>query len=247
MKYDDAVEHGAMALFGEKYAEDVRVLTMGDGYSVELCGGTHVRHTGDIGVLRIVQETGIAAGVRRIEAVTAFGALERFRASESVLGDAAGLLKTNEQDLLEKLHNLIEENRANLKRIEELNQQLAANQGSDIAEGLEEISGIAVIAAQVSGDGQALMQTLDTLKSQQAEYAIVLVQTNDQKVNMVTAVSAGAQDRLTAPELLSAAGALVGVKGGGRPDLARGGGGSKPEAIEEALAAARSLAKEKLS
>lgn len=239
MDFDAAVERGAMALFGEKYDDQVRVLSMGGGFSVELCGGTHVNRTGDIGSFYILAESGIASGVRRIEAVSGEGALELGRSQSRRLEEMAATLKCSESDLPSKIEALLAEQKALEKNISQLSQELAANQSSDLGEEIQVVAGVSVLAAEINGDNKALMQTLDTLKSQLDEYVLVLAQQSGGKVGMVVAVSEGAKTKVSAPELLNAAGALVGLKGGGRPDLARGGGGDNPGAMEDALQMAR--------
>jgi alanyl-tRNA synthetase len=236
MSYDDAMAHDAMALFGEKYGAQVRVLTMGDGYSVELCGGTHVERTGDIGLFRIVSESGIAAGVRRIEALTGPGALAWSEQSEDLLESVATLVKGSRGDLTDKVAALLEENRRLSKDLDQARQKLAASQGSDLADAVVEIAGVKVLAAAVDGDGKALMQTLDTLRSRLGSAVIVLGQVDNGKVSLVAGVAKELTDRITAPELISVVGAQVGAKGGGRPDMARAGGGDRADALPEALA-----------
>ncbi|HEY5647204.1 MAG TPA: alanine--tRNA ligase, partial [Pseudomonadales bacterium] len=236
MAYDDAIAHGAMALFGEKYGSEVRVLTMGGGYSVELCGGTHVDRTGDIGLFRIVSETGIAAGVRRIEAVTGPGALDWTLAAEDTLSGVASLVRGSRGDVAGKVTALLEENRRLARELEQAQQKLAASQGSDLVDQATDVSGIRVLAATVDGDAKALMQTLDMLKSRLSPAVIVLGHVEADRVNLVAGVSKDLTDRIKAPDVLNAVGIKVGARGGGRPDMARAGGGDKPEALAAALA-----------
>ncbi len=247
MAFDAAVDAGAMALFGEKYDDEVRVLTMGDGYSVELCGGTHVQRTGDIGFFKITSEAGIAAGVRRIEAVTGLAALGVVHELEQQIGAIAEVLKSSAADTVERVQTLVVDSRAAQKRVEELTQKLAASQGSDLLDGVVDIHGAAFLAARVDGDNKAMMQTLDTLKSQLKTSVLLLAHEAGGRVGMVAAVSGDLTDRLSAVELLNESGAAVGVKGGGKPDLARGGGGDKPEALNDAFAAAQALASDRLA
>ncbi len=235
MSYDDAIARGAMALFGEKYGSEVRVLSMGDGFSVELCGGTHVERTGDIGLFRIVSESGIAAGVRRIEAVTGPGALAYTLEADQALEEVAGLLKGSRADAAEKVAALLAENRRLGRELEQARQKLAASRGSDLAGRAVDVAGIKVLAAEIDGDGKTLMQTLDTLKSSLGPAVIVLGHVAGGKVSLVAGVSKDLTDRIQAPELINVVGARVGAKGGGRPDMARAGGGSKPEALAGAL------------
>ncbi|MGE0625502.1 MAG: alanine--tRNA ligase [Pseudomonadales bacterium] len=236
MSYDDAIASGAMALFGEKYGSEVRVLSMGNGYSVELCGGTHVSRTGDIGLFRIVSETGIAAGVRRIEAVTGPAALAWMLAGEEALAGIAALVRGNRTDAPAKVAALLEENRRLGRELDQARQKLAATQGADLASEATDVDGIKVLAATVEGDGKALMQTLDMLKSKLGPSVIVLGQVEDGKVSLIAGVSKDLTDRIKAPDVVNAVGSEVGAKGGGRPDMARAGGGNRPDALAGALA-----------
>ena len=246
MSYDAAIEKGAMALFGEKYGSEVRVLTMGDGYSVELCGGTHVDRTGDIGLFRITGETGIAAGVRRIEAVTGPGALAWTLEADAALNRIADLVRGSRADAADKVGALLEENKRLGRELTQAQEKLAASQGSDLVEEAVEVAGIKVLAARVEGDSKALMQTLDTLKSKLGSAAIVLGHVDGDKVSLIAGVSKDLTDRLKAPDLINAVGAEVGAKGGGRPDMARAGGGDKPAALAGALDAVPDWVREQL-
>ena len=248
MSYDDAVANGAMALFGEKYADEVRVLSMGSGYSVELCGGTHVQRTGDIGAFKIQLETGIAAGVRRIEAVTGQAAVAHNRALEDCLLSASEQLKTNPAELTERILQVVNDNRALVKEIESLSQKVAAAQSSGLSESILDINGVAFLAAKIEADSKTVMQTLDTLRSKAAQDSVfVLANVQGGKVGVVVAVSKALSDRLAAPELINAIGPLVGAKGGGRPDLARAGGGDNPAGIEQLIAVSKDWVTEQLS
>ena len=246
MAQEAAMEKGAMALFGEKYDDEVRVLSMGGDYSVELCGGTHVSRTGDIGSFYITSESGIAAGVRRIEAVSGVGALQLARQWSKQVDTVAELVKGNATNTVDKVQQALRDTRELQKEVQQLSQKLAANQSADIAQSVEEISGISFVGARVEGDGKALMNAVDTLKSQMQEYVIVLAQVNEGKVNMVVAVSESMSGKLPAGEILKQCGGHAGVKGGGRPDLARGGGGDNPDGLEGAFAAAKAMVQEAL-
>ena len=235
LSYDDAIARGAMALFGEKYGDKVRVLSMGDGYSVELCGGTHVSRTGDIGVFRIVSETGIAAGVRRIEALTGQGALDWIDADQALLDDVGLLVKSNRGDLKDKVASVVAENRRLAKELEQIKQKLAATQGSDLAERAVDVNGISVLSIEVDGDAKSLLQTLDTLKSKLGSAVIVLGNVSGGKVSLIAGVSKDLLDRISAPQLIDEVGPKVGARGGGRPDMARAGGGDNPGALGAAL------------
>ena len=247
MGHADAIAAGAMALFGEKYGDQVRVLTMGHGYSVELCGGTHVSRTGDIGVCKLVAESGIAAGIRRIEAVSGPGALSWIRQQQQTLETLSGLVKATPSEVPDKVEQLLSEQKQLHKRLDELNQQVASNQGSDLLSGVREFGGVQFLAGEVSGDNKTMMQTLDTLRSQLGASIIVLAQNQNGKASLVVAVSKELVDRVSAPDLLQEIGPIVEAKGGGRPDLARAGGGQKPQAIEQALQAAQQWAEQRLS
>ena len=235
LSYDDAIAKGAMALFGEKYGDEVRVLSMGGDYSVELCGGTHVTRTGDIGFCRITSETGIAAGVRRIEAVTGEGALARVDQTEQIIDALSTTLKSTPHDLADRVTTLVAENRRLEKQVAQLTQRLASGEGVDLAGSALDVNGIQVVAAEVQGDAKGMMQTLDMLRSKLGTAVIVLGQVTGGKVNLVVGVSKDLTDRLSAPELVNDVGSVVGAKGGGQPDMARAGGGSHPQKLSEAL------------
>ncbi len=240
LSYDDAVQQGAVALFGEKYGDQVRVLTMGDGYSMELCGGTHVKRTGDIGLFKIVSETGIAAGIRRVEAVTGDAALSQVYADQVLLNDLSESLKVGRREVASKLEQLIAENRALTKQVAQMSQQLVANKSSDLSTQVVDIAGISFLAAQVDGDNKAMMQTLDTVRSQlPSDAMVVLASVDNGKVGMVAATSKSLSERLSAAQLMQTVAPLVGAKGGGRPDLARAGGGDQVDAVAQALTAAQ--------
>jgi alanyl-tRNA synthetase len=233
--YDEAIERGAMALFGEKYGDRVRVLSMGDGYSVELCGGTHVARTGNIGLFRILSESGVAAGVRRIEAVTGPGALEWVDTTEQIVEDVAALVKGSRGDVRDKVGALVDENRRLSRELERLQQKLASSQGADLAERAVDVDGVKVLAAAVEGDPRSLLSTLDSLKSKLGSAVIVLGNVSDGKVSLIAGVTKDLTDRVAAPDLIALVGPHVGAKGGGRPDMARAGGGDNPDALTGAL------------
>ena len=246
LSYDDAMARGAMALFGEKYGDEVRVLSMGGDFSVELCGGTHVSRTGDIGVFRIVSEGGVAAGVRRIEAVTGPGALAWIDATDRIVETVGGMVRAGRSDVADKVAAVVEENRRLSKELERLKQKLATSQGTDLAGQAVDVEGIKVLAAPVEGDPKSLMQTLDMLKSKLGSAVIVLGNVSDGKVNLIAGVSKDLTDRVAAPDLISLVGPEVGAKGGGRPDMARAGGGDRPDALGPALAKVQSWVAERV-
>lgn len=248
LSFDDAVERGAMALFGEKYGDEVRVLSMGGNYSVELCGGTHVSRTGDIGLFKIQLESGIAAGIRRIEAVSGEGALAAVSENDSLIASIGHTLKVGASEINARIAQILAENKALNREVEQLGQQIAASKSSDLGSEVEQINGVDFIAAHVDGDNKAMMQTLDTLRSQlSADSVIVLAQVAGGKVGMVVSVSKSITEKIKAPELLSAVAEHVGAKGGGRPDLARAGGGTNPDGVKQALADAQVWVRDRLA
>ncbi len=248
LSFDDAVERGAMALFGEKYGDEVRVLSMGGNYSVELCGGTHVSRTGDIGLFKIQLESGIAAGIRRIEAVSGEGALAAVSENDSLIASIGHTLKVGASEINARIVQILAENKALNREVEQLGQQIAASKSSDLGSEVEQINGVDFIAAHVDGDNKAMMQTLDTLRSQlSADSVIVLAQVAGGKVGMVVSVSKSITEKIQAPELLSAVAEHVGAKGGGRPDLARAGGGTNPDGVKQALADAQVWVRDRLA
>lgn len=233
---DTAREKGALALFGEKYGDEVRVLTMGDGFSVELCGGTHVERTGDIGLLRIVSESGIASGVRRIEALTGAGALARFDQVEALLDNAAGILKTRPGELPEKLQQLMNQNRKLEKELSALKAKLATAGTGDLLSSAQEVNGIKVLALNLAGaDAKSLRESMDQLKNKLGSSVVALAAVEDGKVALVTGVSKDVTDRIRAGDLMRHLAPMIGGKGGGRPDMAQG-GGTDPSGLDAALA-----------
>ena len=246
MNHKDAIASGAMALFGEKYGDEVRVLSMGD-FSVELCGGTHVNRTGDIGLFKIVSESGIAAGVRRIEAVTARNALHWVEQNEQQLQMIAGLLKASRESAGERVQQMLERNRQLEKELEQLKSKLASNQGSDLIAQAQDIDGTRVLAARLDGvDAKSLRTTLDQLKDKLGSSAIVLGAVNDGKVNLIAGVSKDRTDRIKAGEMINAVALQVGGKGGGRPDMAQA-GGTDPGALDKALASVHDWVRSQLN
>ncbi len=245
MSMDEAMESGAMALFGEKYGDEVRVLSIGE-FSVELCGGTHVRHAGDIGLLRITSESGIASGVRRIEAVTGARALDWVRNNEQQLTRVADMVKGSRDDVDERVAQLVERSRQLEKELQQLKGKLASSQGSDLAGQAVEIDGIRVLAVCMDGaDNKLLRETLDQLKNKLAPAAVVLAAVDGDKVSLVAGVTRDQTDRLKAGELVNMVAAQVGGKGGGRPDMAQA-GGNNPAALAGALASVEGWVREKL-
>ncbi|AHY59485.1 alanine--tRNA ligase [Stenotrophomonas rhizophila] len=236
MAMQEALDFGAMALFGEKYGENVRVLKMGD-YSTELCGGTHVGRTGDIGLFKITSEGGVSSGVRRIEAVTGQGALDYVAHEEAVLGEAASLLGGNAGDVVDKIRQLGERQKKLERELDALKAKQAAGATADLGASAVEVNGIKILAARLEGfDAKALRDAIDRLKQQLGDSVIVLAGTQDGKAALVAGVNGSAMGKVKAGELLSHIASQTGGKGGGRPDLAQGGGEDGP-ALASALAA----------
>tara|TARA_R110001592_G_scaffold363341_1_gene684433 strand:- start:56608 stop:59208 length:2601 start_codon:yes stop_codon:yes gene_type:complete len=222
---DAAQQKGAMALFGEKYGDEVRMLTMGEGFSVELCGGTHVSRTGDIGLMRMTSETGIAAGVRRIEAVTGEQALCYLDALEKQLDDVSRTLKTNRDNVAQKVVALYAESKELEKQNTQLKSKLASSAGSDLTSQARNIKGVKVLSASLDGiDPKALRDTVDQLKNKLGSGVVILAATGGEKVALVAGVTKDVTDRVKAGELMQFVAAQLGGKGGGRPDMAQGGG-----------------------
>ena len=234
MGMQEALDFGAMALFGEKYGESVRVLKMG-GYSTELCGGTHVGRTGDIGLFKIVSEGGVSSGVRRIEAVTGQGALDLVSSEEQRLHEAAALLGGNAGEVVEKVRQLTERQKKLERELENLKAKAASGATADLAGSAVEVEGVRVLAAKLEGfDAKALRDAMDRLKQQLGNAVIVLAGTAEGKASLVAGVNGSATGRVKAGELLAHIASLTGGKGGGRPDLAQGGGEDGP-ALASAL------------
>ena len=246
MALDEAVASGAMSLFGEKYDSDVRVLSMGD-FSMELCGGTHVQRTGDIGLFKILSESGVAAGVRRVEAVTGRVAYGWVVHTEQVLRDIAALLRGSREDVDEKVRELVERSRKLEKEVQQLKSKLASGQGGDLTSQAKDVNGIKVLAAQIDGaDAKSLRDAVDQLKSKLGSSVIVLATVQEGKVVLVAGVSADLLSRMKAGDIAGAVAAQVGGKGGGRADFAQA-GGTQPENLVKALAGVESLIRTRLA
>ncbi|MEN8129318.1 MAG: alanine--tRNA ligase [Pseudomonadota bacterium] len=234
MPMDDAMNLGAMALFGEKYGEQVRVLSIGD-FSVELCGGIHVSRAGDIGLFKIISESGVAAGIRRIEALTGAGALTRIFNSERRLGHIAGMLKTSPAEVRDKVEQLVDRNRMLERELDQLKSQLAQQAGNDLASQAIDVQGVKVLACTLEGvDPKALRETLDRLKDRLGTAAIVLATVKGKKVSLVAGVTKDKTSKLKAADLVNVVARKVGGRGGGRPDMAQA-GGNNPDALAAAL------------
>jgi len=246
MKYDDAIKAGAMALFGEKYGDEVRVIGMGE-FSTELCGGTHVRRTGDIGFFKIVSESGVAAGIRRVEAVTADGALAWVQEQEARLAQAAAVLKAQPQELGQKIAQIMEGARALEKELARLKSKLASAQGDDLALQAADVGGVKVLAVSLEGaDAKALRETLDKLKDRLKSAVVVLASTGGGKVSLIAGVTADLTARVKAGELVNFVAQRVGGKGGGRADMAQA-GGTDAAGLPAALDSVQAWVRQKLS
>ncbi|MGZ9669558.1 alanine--tRNA ligase [Pseudomonas fluorescens] len=222
---ETAKQKGAMALFGEKYGDNVRVLSMGGDFSVELCGGIHANRTGDIGLLKIISEGGVASGVRRIEAVTGAAALAYLNAAEEQLKEAANLVKGSRDNLIDKLSAVLERNRALEKQLEQLQAKAASAAGDDLSNSAVDVKDVKVLAARLDGqDGKALLALVDQLKNKLGRAVILLGSVHEEKVVLVAGVTKDLTGQLKAGDLMKQAAAAVGGKGGGRPDMAQGGG-----------------------
>ncbi len=234
MAIDDAKAKGAMALFGEKYDDEVRVVTIGD-YSIELCGGTHVERAGDIGLFKIVSESGIAAGVRRIEAVTGADAIAYVSEQEQKLNDVAAVVKADSASVLEKVTALLDKSKQLEKQIAQLNDKLASAAGASLLDSVVEINGIKLLIANVKGtESKALRGMVDDLKNKIGSGVIALGVASDDKVSLIAGVTKDLTGRVKAGELVNHMASQVGGKGGGRPDMAQA-GGSEPENLTAAL------------
>jgi alanyl-tRNA synthetase len=246
MALDEAKAAGAMSLFGEKYDSDVRVLSIGD-FSMELCGGTHVERAGDIGLFKITGESGVAAGVRRVEALTGRGAYEWVVHTDQVLRDIAAMLRGSREDVDEKVRELVERSRRLEKEVQQLKSKLASGHGGDLSAGAKDIGGIKVLAAQIDGaDVRSLRDALDRLKDKLGSSVIVLGSVQEGKVLLVAGVSDDLVARLKAGEIAGLVAAKVGGRGGGRADFAQA-GGTQPENLGAALAGVESLVRSRLS
>ena len=234
MSFDDAVRHGAMALFGEKYGDEVRVLDIGS--SKELCGGVHVTRTGDIGLFKIIGESGVAAGIRRVEAVTGEGALALVQGMTRRLQEAAGALKTNPEELTARIGQVQDQVKALEKELAALKSKMASGQGDELVGQAVDVNGIKVLAAVLDGaDVARLRETMDKLKDKLKTAAIVLASVIDGKVSLIAGVTADATGKVKAGELVNFVAKQVGGKGGGRADMAQA-GGTEPAGLEQALA-----------
>ena len=246
MRYDDAVGAGAMALFGEKYGDEVRVLRLGDK-SIELCGGTHVDRTGDIGVFKITSEGGVAAGIRRIEAVTGRGALQWIDARQKTLGDVSALLKAQPDQALSKVEALLRRNKELEKELAAARQSLLTGKAGDPTEDVQEVSGIKVLATRMDGaDAKTLRDAVDRFKDKLKNAIIVVGSVDDGKVRLAAGVTKNNTDKIRAGDLIKPVAEQVGGKGGGRPDFAQA-GGTDVAALDSALGSVKAWVADQLA
>jgi alanyl-tRNA synthetase len=233
-----------MMLFGEKYGDVVRVIDIGS--SIELCGGTHVKRTGDIGLFKIVAESGVAAGVRRVEAVTGEGALALIQAQEQQLQQVADAVKTQPQEAASRIVQILDNVKALEKELAALKSKLASSQGDELLAQAQDIKGVKVLAAKLDGaDAAVLRETMDKLKDKLKSAVILLAAVSDGKVSLIAGVTADATAKVKAGELVNFVAQQVGGKGGGRPDMAQA-GGTQPEHLATALASVPAWVKSKL-
>lgn len=246
MPYDEAIASGAVALFGEKYGDEVRVLRFGE-YSVELCGGTHVARTGDIGLFKIVSEGGVSSGIRRIEALTGEAAFTWVTEMDALLNQLSEFVKGPRDELGERTRQILERNRALERELGELKQRLATQAGGDLADRAVEANGARLLVERLDGaDSKALRSTVDQLKNRLAPVAVLLATVDGEKVRLVAGVTKDLTPRVKAGELVNEAARHVGGRGGGRPDLAEA-GGNAPEDLDNALEHARTWLREQLA
>jgi alanyl-tRNA synthetase len=246
MELEQAKASGAMALFGEKYDEQVRVISMGE-FSVELCGGTHVQRSGDIGLFKIVSEAGIASGVRRIEALTGDAAIAYVQKQSSDITNLSSLLKSDSHGLQDKVVHLLEQSKSLEKEIAKLKQQLANQAGADLLSSVIEIHGVKVLSANVTGvDPKSLRTMLDELKNKLSSCVVLLGLAADDKVSLIAGVSKDLTNKVSAGELINFIAQQVGGKGGGKPDMAQA-GGSQPENLDKALSSLSGWLQDKLT
>ena len=246
MPIEEAKAAGAMALFGEKYDDEVRVLSMGD-FSVELCGGTHVARTGDIGLFKILSEGGVASGVRRIEAVTGEGALEQVVALEATLDQAAALLKTGADSIVSKIEQMTERLKVTEREVDALKMKLATQAGGDLLDDVVDVCGVQCLVASLDGqDPKTLRGTLDRVKNRLSQGVVVLATVRDEKVNLIAGVTDNLTDRVKAGDLIGFVAAQVGGRGGGRADMAQA-GGTEPASLPDAMKSVAAWLEEQLS
>ena len=241
MSKQDAMKTGAMAIFEEKYGDKVRIVGIGDGVSLELCGGTHAERTGDIGIFRILGESAVAANVRRIEALTGDAALRNDQNRDERLKSASALLKVSPNKLVDRLKRLLDETKEKEREIESLKGRLFTEQSEDLLQGVKEIQGVSVVARELEADTpKELREAVDRIKDKMGSGIVLLGAKGKGKVMLICAVTKDLTNQFNAGQIIGELSGIVGGKGGGRPDMAQG-GGSKPEKLGEALESLYSL------
>ena len=246
MSYDDATQSGAMALFGEKYGDEVRVLRFGD-FSVELCGGTHVECTGDIGVFKITSESGVAAGVRRIEAVSGKGALRWVENNQRALDEVAALVRSQPDEAMAKVQQLLKRFKGLEKELAAAKRALVTGRAGDHSDSVVEVAGIKVLATRMDGaDAKTLRDAVDRYKDKLQSAVIVLGAVEDGKVRLAAGVTKDNIGKIKAGDLIKPVAEQVGGKGGGRPDFAQA-GGNNPDALDAALKSVSAWVAEQLA
>ena len=247
MPYDDAIASGAVALFGEKYADDVRVLNMGDGFSVELCGGTHVGRLGEIGLFKIVSESGIAAGVRRVEAITGRKAYEHFRANESLLKEIGDQVTASGDQLSKRIEQLVNERNELQRQLDDALSMKLRDRGSELVAGAQDVGGMKLIATIVDGTAQTMMSSFDDVRSRLADFVVVLAVVDGDKCQLVCGVSNSLTKLVSSNDVIAYLGQHVAIRGGGKPSMARAGGNATAAALEKGLASLSEWLESKLN
>jgi alanyl-tRNA synthetase len=237
MSTDEALQSGAVALFGEKYGDKVRVLNMNEGFSIELCGGTHVESSGEIGLFKITSESGTASGIRRIEALTGQGAIDYCQQQNNQLHDLAKLLKTNPQELLSKIQQVLEKTKTLEKQLQQISSQLSKKEAGDLLAHAEDIAGFKVLTS-IQPDAKMLREQIDDLKSREPFIVVCLASIENEKITLAAGVGKSAEQKISAKDLVNHIAGQLGGKGGGRPDFAQAGAEGNQIQLEQALASA---------
>jgi alanyl-tRNA synthetase len=246
MALEDAKKSGAIALFGEKYGDEVRVVTMGEEFSIEFCGGTHVNNTGDISLIKVVAESGISAGVRRIEAVTGHEAHRAIEREAKTLRELCELVKSSKDEVLDRVKQISSVQKELEKSVQQLKAKIAASEGGNLAEGAENLGELKLLVKHLDDcDAKGLRETVDQLKNKLGVSVVVLASIEGAKVSLVAGVSKELTDRVKAGDLVNMVATQIGGKGGGRPDMAMAGGGD-PAAVPDALNSVKSWVLERV-
>ena len=235
LPYDDAIASGAVALFGEKYADEVRVLNMGDGFSIELCGGTHVGNLGEIGLFKIVSESGIAAGIRRVEAITGRKAYKRFRDNESLLSELSDRIGTSDDQLPKRIEQLVTERKQLQKQLEDALSMKLRDRGADLVAGAQDIGELKLVASIIDGSAETMMASFDDVRSRLADYVVVLAVVDGSKYQLVCGVSNSLTKLVKANDVIAQLETHFPIRGGGKPSMARAGGTAAPAELENGL------------